>query len=81
MPLLLYHFYYLDFFLYFRNPTPSPVPVPGGRPAITWEAYTQDTYNYLHIGNNEVKMEENRRERNNAFWREYMTYVSKTPPG
>ena len=66
------------FYAIARNPTPTPVERPFGAGPITWDAFGSEL-NYISMYR-DVAMEREYRQKNHAFWTEYMTYVSKIDP-
>ena len=61
--------------MYFRNPTPQPVETPFGGGPITWEAFGSEM-KYINMYR-EVSIQKEYRQKNHAFWNEYLPYVSK----
>ena len=59
----------------FSNPTPEPVEAPLGHGPITWPALTEDELNFIWIHLDDVETRINYRQKEAAFWREYMSYV------
>ena len=59
----------------FSDPTPQPVDAPLGHGPISWPALTADELNFLWIHRDDVEARINYRQKEAAFWREYMVYV------
>ena len=59
----------------FSDPTPEPVEAPQGFGPVTWPALTEDELNYFWIHIDDVEPRINYRQKEMAFWREYMSYL------
>ena len=57
------------------NPTPEPVDAPQGYGPITWPQLTENELNYMWIHLDDVEPRINFRQKEMAFWREYMSYI------
>ena len=52
-----------------------PVEAPQGFGNVTWPALTEDELNYMWIHIDDVEPRINYRQKEMAFWREYMSYI------
>ncbi len=59
-----------------RDPTPEPVDAPNDLGEHIWDPYTFENTNYFYISNITVYQDQQYRQRDYAFWDEYMRYVA-----
>ena len=59
----------------YSDPTPEPVEAPLGYGPVTWPALTEDELNYMWIHLDDVEPRINYRQKEMAFFRDYMSYV------
>ncbi len=62
--------------IFLRNPTPEPVDAPNDLGEHIWDPYTFENTNYFYISNITVYQDQQYRQRDYAFWNEYMRYVA-----
>ena len=66
-----------DFYLYGSNPTPVPVEDPLGN-FTTWTPFSSNDMAYLFVSNTTVEVRKEHRQRDYAYWRHYMPYLTKS---
>lgn len=63
-----------------RNPTPEPVDTPNDLGEVSWPAFTWDEQNIFYVSNTSISVIQDWRQRDYAFWREYLDYVTGDAP-